>query len=235
MSLLTGRWWEGGHVRPVTYAVSAEVLKAGCGRIRQRLGILPPPYLAAVAVTPKGEIRHLWVVGIWTDGTHLLFTASGKERRHTAGIVAKGGILHVPLRREDLDRLAPVLPATGAMLTWQYCPDAVVWWPHMEEPEVIEVRGFEPKKKPEEDNYSAQFEAKLPWYLALPPSYRFHVEDAWKDSRPAEAFQASAWRGPALLPGWLSPAALELWRGLVARLGGQGSVPGEDPGSPTHT
>ena len=77
MSLLSGRWWEDGHVRTVAYTVRAEVLKAGCGRIRQRHGILPPPYLAAVAVTPRGD-PHLWTVGIWTDGIHLLFTASGK-------------------------------------------------------------------------------------------------------------------------------------------------------------
>ena len=234
MSLLSGRWWEDGHVRTVAYTVRAEVLKAGCGRIRQRHGILPPPYLAAVAVTPKGEIRHLWTVGIWTDGIHLLFTASGKERRHTAGIVANGGILHVPLRREDLDRLAPLLPATGAMLIWQYCPDAVVWWPNIERPEVVEVRGFEPGKNPKDDGYHAHFEAKLPWYRALGPCYDFKVEEAWRDRTPAEPFPASAWRGPALLSGRLSPAALELWRSLVARLGGQGSAPGEVPGGPPH-
>jgi hypothetical protein len=238
MSLLTGRWWEGGHVRPIAYAVSAEVLRSGCGRIRQRLGFLPPPYLTAVAVTAKGEIRHFWTLGIWTDGMHLLFAASGNERRHTAGIVARGGILHAPLRREDLDRLAPVLPATGAMMTWRYCPDAVIWWPlgeNPERPEVKEVLGFEPGESPEDEEYHRHFGTKLLWYVALGPCYDFKIEEAWRDRSPTEPIPASAWRGPALLPGWLSPAALGLWRGLAARLGGEGNAPGEDQGAAPHT
>jgi hypothetical protein len=225
ISLLSGLWWEGSVVRPIAYAVPADVLAAGCGRIRQRQGVLPPPYLVAVAVTPDGVIRHIWVVGIWTDGVHLVFTASGRERRHAARIRARGGILYVPLRREEMDRLAPVLPATAVMLTWLYCPDAVVWWPFTEEPEVIEVRGFEPGTYPD---YDRDFEAKLPWYQALGPCYLFRVDDAWQDRTPAEPFAASAWRGPPVAPGWASEAALGHWRDLVARLGAKGCRPAEN-------
>lgn len=217
--LLSGYWWDGAEpiLRAGIYLVSRSVLFAGSGRIRQRRGQLPPPYLAMAVVGPDGTVRHLWLEGIWTDGRHMVFTASGGERRHAGKVVSTGGIIYVPLLAGDLDRLVALFPPRRMQLVWRYRPDAIVWWPDAKPsaPVVKEVRGFRPG---DNSDYDRDFAKKEPWYRSLEPWVSFLVEPSWEWPAGGERFTRHDWVTPALRPGFFSPAAGDRWRQLLARL-----------------
>jgi hypothetical protein len=217
-TLVTGHWWSGRTLRAVAFSAAASVLHEGMGRLRGLRGVLPPPYLCAAAVEPDGTVRHIWFLGIWTDGQHLVFTASGTERSHTARIRAKGGIIYVPLLDDDLDRLAPILPRTKCQITWRYKPDAVIWWPDSEHPgvpDVVEVRGFKPGSIV---RYDTDFDVKVPWYGTLGQCYRFVLVEGWQLEDDGRSFRRNEWLNPPLERGWFTPAGLKVWTEQIRRM-----------------
>jgi len=218
-SLVTGHWWSGSGLKTMVFSASAKVLHDGMGRLRGRNSVLSPSYLCAAAVGPTGTVRHIWFIGIWTDGLHLVFTASETERGNTAKVRSEGGIIFVPLFSDDLDRLAPILPRMQCQMVWRYTPDGIVWRPdsaHPDVPDVVEVRGYEPGTYPE---YDKDFEAKLPWYLDLGSRYRFVPVDGWRMTNEGCSFSRNEWLNPAIERGWFSPSAREVWNELRRRMG----------------
>jgi hypothetical protein len=126
--------------------------------------------------------------------------------------------MYAPLLREDLDRLATILPVRTVQLIWRYRPDSLEWRADSEDPLkpfVVEVRGFEPGKNPE---YDRDFEEKVPWLRSLEPWLRFDIDESWRERDDGDCFRRGNWLRPALQPGSFSPAALERWRELLARL-----------------
>lgn len=217
-NLLSGFWWNGHGLAARIYTVGADVLIAGAGRLRLLSGVLRPPYVVMAAVEPDGRVRHIWTVGIWTDGVHVAFVASGAERIHASEIASSGGVFWVPLVGADMDRLAHLFPERDVQVVWQYRPDAIVWPadPRRAKPFVVEVRGFQPGRFPE---YDSHFELKSTWYRSLTPWIDFRVVDAWKRTSVAPDFQRGAWRAPQLERGDFSPAARRRWLELLGRLG----------------